>query len=122
MLKEKSLQELDIESLDCDEPSSFENGEVRCAQCDQEISDTASIFSLDGHSARNVFANPAGHLRVVITFNAARNYVEDLQQIKDFTWFAGYSGKSFIASIASPTLDGNIAVMIAEHRICFMDY
>ena len=91
MLKAKSVQELDVESLEHDEPSSFAHGAVRCAQCDQEISDTASIFSLDGHSARNAFANPAGYLRVVITFNAARNYVEDLQQTKDFTWFAGYS-------------------------------
>ena len=91
MLKEKSISDSTIESSVSDEMTPSKSCGVYCAQCRQQITDTSSIFSLDGQSTHNAFANPAGHLRVVITFESLRNYTEDPYITRNFTWFPGYS-------------------------------
>ncbi|MEE2904697.1 MAG: cereblon family protein [Myxococcota bacterium] len=91
MLKEKSISDSIIETSLCDETTPSKAPGVYCARCRQQLADTSSIFSLAGQPTHNAFANPAGFLRVVITFESVRNYTEEGHVTKDFTWFAGYS-------------------------------
>ena len=91
MLHEKLIQDFGEESSVIDEVDSTESPTIRCAWCRQELSDTASIFSLWGQSTHSAFANPNGQLKVVITFQQVRNYLADSYVTDDFTWFAGYS-------------------------------
>ena len=91
MLKEELISDSIVDSSISEEITPSENCGVYCSRCRQEISNTSFIFSLHGQPTHNAFANPAGHLRVVITFEFVRNYIEDSCLTSDFTWFAGYS-------------------------------
>jgi hypothetical protein len=62
-----------------------------CRLCEQEITDGGRMFCMRAASPIQVFPNPFGHMRVIITFKDARNVRVTGDPTGDFTWFANYT-------------------------------
>ena len=63
----------------------------RCARCEAEISKPKHLFGMRSASHTQVFPNPYGHMRVILTLKEARGLIYISEATSEFTWFAGYS-------------------------------
>src|SRR5687767_10061310 len=73
-----------------------------CRRCDTEITDSRALFCMRASSPEQVFPNPLGMMRVILTVRAARSLVLSGESTTDFTWFAGYGWRiAFCASCRS---------------------
>jgi hypothetical protein len=84
-------------------PQQEEKSEERkvyvCKRCDVEITDSRALFCMRADSVEQVFPNPLGIMRVILTARAASSILVEGSSTADFTWFSGYSWR--IASCAS---------------------
>lgn len=61
-----------------------------CRACETEISDSRALFSMRASSAVQVFPNPYGQMRTIITLTEARSVIVTGAPTTEFTWFDGY--------------------------------
>ncbi len=88
MLKEDGQLALGTTSAPDDEEAPERS--LRCAGCGAQIAAKSALFGMRGASVEQVFPNPLGQMRVILTLRAAR-VVCVSAPTTEFTWFAGYS-------------------------------
>lgn len=64
---------------------------LHCRRCGAEICDEDAVFSVTEGGAVQVFPNPGGWLRRIVTVRWARNLDAVSAPTLEFTWFAGYA-------------------------------
>ena len=74
-----------------DEEAPEERHAVLCRTCEAEITDSSALFHMRSTSAAQVFPNPYGHMRVIVTYRSAHSLSITGAPTTEFTWFAGYS-------------------------------
>lgn len=62
-----------------------------CARCESEITWRAALFAMRAGSAVQVFPNPFGQMKVILTFRDATAVRVIGTATTEFTWFAGYA-------------------------------
>jgi hypothetical protein len=64
---------------------------LRCRVCEVEITDHRALFCMRAQTVEQVFPNPYGHMRVILTAKEARSVIAEGEGTTEFTWFAGYA-------------------------------
>jgi hypothetical protein len=62
-----------------------------CRACESMITDGKALFCMRASTVEQVFPNPFGQMRVIVTVRWAQSIALDGEATSDFTWFAGYS-------------------------------
>jgi len=74
-----------------DAAKSNESKSILCKICTTEISSSDWVISMGPKGTTQAFANPAGHLREILTLSQAWQLHLDENVTSDFTWYAGYA-------------------------------
>ena len=64
---------------------------LRCRACGETLSSERHIFAMDSDEVRQVFVNPHGILREVLTVQDAWGLVFEAWSSTELTWFRGYA-------------------------------
>jgi hypothetical protein len=62
-----------------------------CRVCENTITDSSQLFCMRAATVQQVFPNPYGQMRVIMTAKHAQSVAVIGEATSDFTWFAGYS-------------------------------
>ena len=99
MLDEKSRAKPSSASA---EPVPEEKKSYVCKRCEVEITDSRALFCMRSNSVEQVFPNPLGMMRVILTARAAKSLHLSGDATVEFTWFAGYAWRvAYCASCMS---------------------
>ena len=71
---------------------------IRCRRCDQEVSSRRYLFSFRANGSIQVFPNPLGHMRKIITLREAHNLANVGDPRLEYTWFDGYAWTVVVCS------------------------
>jgi cereblon len=74
-----------------DAPIEEERHSLLCKTCESEVSDSRALFCMRAPTVEQVFPNPYGHMRVILTAIEAHSWTIGSEPTTDFTWFAGYA-------------------------------
>jgi len=74
-----------------DTPIEEEHHALVCRICEVEITEEEALFCMRSGSVEQVFPNPYGHMRVILTAKHARSVEPAGDPTTEFTWFAGYA-------------------------------
>jgi hypothetical protein len=81
-------------ALDLEDPEAA----WHCAVCDLEISGARHAFGMRASGSTQVFPNPLGQMKVIVTVKAATNWVGVGGPTADFTWFDGYTWQVIVCA------------------------
>lgn len=91
-LDSKPQDEDASQTVVADEPEKEEAPpRIVCRRCATFLSEEKAVFSVTEGGAVQVFPNPSGWLRKIVTVRWAENLVPVSRPTTDFTWFAGYA-------------------------------
>ena len=76
---------------DDDSTSHDEEHAIVCRYCNAEISAPRFAFGMRAQSAVQVFPNPYGQMKEILTLRAAWGWRVEGWATADFTWFSGYA-------------------------------
>lgn len=76
---------------DAGEEEHEEHRAIVCRSCETEITDSSAVFAMRADGPIQVFPNPYGHMKKIITVRDAQSVRIESEAIGDFTWFEGYT-------------------------------
>lgn len=67
---------------------------INCVACEAAVSSQRFVFSVHASTATQVFPNPYGQMKSIITVRNAWGIAPTGAPTTDFTWFAGYAWRA----------------------------